>query len=227
MPQRFSLSQDLSVAENLRFFGDLFGVPRRELPARLARLYDFSGLSPFKSRRAGALSGGMKQKLALSCMLVHSPEVLVLDEPTFGVDPVSRGELWSILGELRAQGSTILVSTAYMDEALLCDRVALLFEGRILAEEAPRELAARFAEALFLVQTPAAHRVHEVLAGSPLCGECHLFGDGVHFTLRPGATTTQVADLLAGSGLQFQPPRAIEPGLEDLFLKLMRGARRE
>jgi ABC-2 type transport system ATP-binding protein len=223
MPQRFSLYQDLSVAENLRFFGDLFGVPRRELAGRLARLYEFSGLSPFKSRRAGALSGGMKQKLALSCMLVHSPEVLVLDEPTFGVDPVSRGELWDILKALRDQGSAVLVSTAYMDEALLCDRVALLFEGRILAEESPGELAGQYGEPLYLVETPVAHRVHAELERSRLCGQCHLFGDGVHVTLGPGVTATQVAELLAASGVQSQPPRPISPGLEDLFLKLMRG----
>ena len=222
MPQRFSLYQDLSVAENLRFFGDLFGVPRRELGQRLARLYEFSGLAPFKSRRAGALSGGMKQKLALSCMLVHSPEVLVLDEPTFGVDPVSRGELWDILRALRDQGSAVLVSTAYMDEALLCDRVALVFEGRILAEESPRELAARYDEPLYLVETPAAHRAYVELERSLLCGQCNLFGDGVHITLRPGVTTTQVAERLAGGEVEFRPPRPIVPGLEDLFLKLMK-----
>ena len=128
----------------------------------------------------------MKQKLALSCMLVHSPEVLVLDEPTIGVDPVSRGEFWDILKALRDQGSAVLVSTAYMDEALLCDRVALLFEGRILAEESPGELAGQYGEPLYLVETPVAHRVHAELESSLLCGQCHLFGDGVHVTLRPG-----------------------------------------
>jgi ABC-2 type transport system ATP-binding protein len=222
MPQRFSLYQDLSVAENLRFFGDLFGVPRRLLGERLSRLYEFSGLSPFKSRRAGALSGGMKQKLALSCMLVHSPEVLVMDEPTFGVDPVSRGELWDILRALRDEGTAVLVSTAYMDEALLCDRVALVHEGRILAEESPGELAARYEEPLYLVQTAAAHRAHAELERSLLCGQCTLFGGGVHITLRPGVTTTQVEERLAGGGVEFQPLRRIVPGLEDLFLKLMK-----
>jgi len=140
MPQRFSLYQDLTVAENIHFFAELFDVPREEMNSRIEELYEFSTLGPFKERRAGALSGGMKQKLALSCMLVHQPSVIVLDEPTFGVDPVSRNDFWEILKTLAGRGTTILVSTAYMDEALLCDRVALVYRGRLLATDEPTAL---------------------------------------------------------------------------------------
>ncbi|MBR9974837.1 MAG: ABC transporter ATP-binding protein [Bacteroidetes bacterium] len=142
MPQRFSLYPDLSVEQNLRFFGELFSVPKTELPARLERLYRFSRLQPFARRLAGRLSGGMKQKLALSCTLIHNPVLLVLDEPTTGVDPVSRHEFWDILRELRTQGVTILVSTPYMDEARLCDRIVIMHEGRALAQGTPDELIA-------------------------------------------------------------------------------------
>jgi len=222
MPQRFSLYQDLTVAENLRFFADLFNVPRNELGPRVEQLYEFSSLAPFKDRRAGALSGGMKQKLALSCMLVHQPSVIVLDEPTFGVDPVSRNDFWQILKTLAARGTTVLVSTAYMDEALLCDKVALVFKGRILAADAPQLLRTRFEEQLYLAATDAPHIVYAALQKSSLCGECELFGDGVHFTLANGATEADVARALADRGTAFSGIRLIDPGLEDLFLKLMK-----
>ena len=223
MPQRFSLYQDLTVAENLRFFGDLYEVPRDELARRLTRLYEFSGLGPFKDRRSGALSGGMKQKLALSCMLVHSPEVVVLDEPTFGVDPVSRNDFWTILKGLRDEGTTILVSTAYMDEALLCDRVALVYRGELLATDRPADLRNRFTEPLYLVDTDAPHLAFGELERSGLCGECNFFGDGVHITLAPDATTEAVGALLKESGVDSRTIRPLQPGLEDLFLKLMKG----
>ncbi len=223
MPQRFSLYQDLTVAENLRFFGDLYQVPREELAGRLAQLYDFSGLGPFKDRRSGALSGGMKQKLALSCMLVHSPEVVVLDEPTFGVDPVSRNDFWTILKGLRDRGTTILVSTAYMDEALLCDRVSLVYRGELLATDRPADLRSRYTEPLYLVDTDAPHLAFAALERSGLCRACHFFGDGVHLTLASGATLEALSSLLGDSGAVFRAIRPIQPGLEDLFLKLMKG----
>ncbi len=222
MPQRFSLYQDLTVEENLRFFADLFMVPRGDLPARMERLYGFSGLGPFKARRAGRLSGGMKQKLALSCMLVHTPEVIVLDEPTFGVDPVSRHELWNILKSLRDQGTTVLVSTAYSDEAGLCDRVALVFKGRILALDAPERLKDLFKEPLYAARTDSPHTVYDALRGTGLCGECNFFGDGVHFTLAPGATKDEAAAAIAARGARLRGIEAVEPGIEDLFLKLMK-----
>jgi ABC-2 type transport system ATP-binding protein len=222
MPQRFSLYQDLTVEENLRFFGDLFAVSRRELARRVERLYGFSGLAPFKARRAAALSGGMKQKLALSCMLVHAPEVIVLDEPTFGVDPVSRNEFWSILGSLRSEGTTILVSTAYMDEALLCDRVALVYKGEILASDVPAALCASYGDALYLAETESPHRAYDALLAAALCGECNLFGEGVHLTLAPGVGIGEVERALVERGVELKALRHIEPGLEDLFLRLMK-----
>ncbi len=223
MPQRFSLYQDLTVEENLRFFGDLFGVPRREMDARIERLYRFSALAPFRKRRAGALSGGMKQKLALSCMLVHEPEVVVLDEPTFGVDPVARNEFWEILKDLARSGTTILVSTAYMDEALLCDVVALAYQGRLLATDAPARLLAGFPSRLYLAATESPHLALRLLERTPLCRSCHLFGDGVHFTLREGASIASAAKALEGRQAAVSEIRAIEPGLEDLFLELLKG----
>lgn len=140
MSQRFGLYTDLTVEENLRFYADLYQVPRRERPARFEELYAFSGLGPFRQRLAGALSGGMKQKLGLSAALVHRPPLLLLDEPTFGVDPLSRRDLWLIVHEMVGAGTTVLVSTAYLDEAERCDRVLLLHEGRTLGLDRPGEL---------------------------------------------------------------------------------------
>jgi ABC-2 type transport system ATP-binding protein len=151
MPQRFSLYPDLTVDENLRFFADLFRVPKAERRQRSGELLAFSRLTPFVKRRAGQLSGGMKQKLALSCALIHTPRVLMLDEPTTGVDPVSRREFWDILGKLRADGVTILVSTPYMEEAELCDRVALMHRGRVLTTGRARDIAAGFPGTVFAV----------------------------------------------------------------------------
>ena len=144
MPQRFSLYPDLSVIENLRFFADLYAVPEAERERQERRLLEFSRLAPFKNRRAGQLSGGMKQKLALSCTLIHSPEILILDEPTTGVDPVSRQEFWLILRELADSGKGLLVSTPYMDEAELCDRILLMHQGTTLASGTPEEIPCLF-----------------------------------------------------------------------------------
>ena len=142
MSQRFGLYGDLTVRENLDFYADLYRVPRRERAARLERLFHFSGLGPFQERLAGMLSGGMKQKLGLMCALVHEPRILLLDEPTFGVDPISRRDLWIIVHEMVAHGVTVLVSTSYMDEAERCDRVALLNRGRFIALDEPGALVA-------------------------------------------------------------------------------------
>jgi ABC-2 type transport system ATP-binding protein len=222
MPQRFSLYQDLTVEENLRFFGDLFAVPIGELSDRIERLYGFSGLRAFKTRRAGALSGGMKQKLALSCVLVHAPEVIVLDEPTFGVDPVSRDEFWRILRDLRDRGTTILVSTAYMDEAHLCDRVGLVHHGRLLAEDTPEALTHRYPRPLYLAEGGSPRRLYEELSRIPGLEELHLFGDGVHFALAPGRTVEQTAARLEERGVRAERIERVAPGLEDLFLLLMK-----
>ena len=142
MPQRFGLYADLTVRENLEFYADLFVVPRRDRRVRLDRLYHFSGLGAFRDRLAGKLSGGMKQKLGLMCALIHEPRILLLDEPTFGVDPISRRDLWIIVHEMVAGGVTAVVTTSYMDEAERFDRVALLHRGQVLAVDAPETLVA-------------------------------------------------------------------------------------
>lgn len=144
MPQRFGLYQDLTVDENLRFFMDIYGIPARERMARRERYLGFSNLLPFADRPAGKLSGGMKQKLGLACVLVHEPRILVLDEPTNGVDPVSRREFWDILLEMKRAGMTLVVSTAYLDEGELCDRLALMHRASILAEGSPGEIRSSF-----------------------------------------------------------------------------------
>jgi ABC-2 type transport system ATP-binding protein len=145
MPQRFGLYQDLTVAENLDFFMDIYGITGAERRRRRERYLGFSNLLPFTERRAGDLSGGMKQKLGLACVLVHEPRVLILDEPTNGVDPVSRQEFWQILAEMKQAGMTILVSTAYLDEGERCDRLLLMHNARILADAAPAEIRAGYA----------------------------------------------------------------------------------
>jgi ABC-2 type transport system ATP-binding protein len=152
MPQRFSLYQDLSVLENLDFFADIFGIAGKEKADRTAQLLDFAGLQPFKGRRAGLLSGGMKQKLALACTLIHRPGLLLLDEPTVGVDPVARRDFWTMLKSLRAEGISLIVSTPYMDEAALCDSLALLHEGSVLAKGSPAEMLAAYPYRLYRVE---------------------------------------------------------------------------
>lgn len=227
MPQRFSLYQDLSVEENLRFFADLFHVPREERTGKLKELYSFSGLEPFKKRRAGDLSGGMKQKLALSCMLVHSPEVIVLDEPTFGVDPLSRSEFWQILLDLKAGGTSVLVSTAYMDEAAYCDNVGLMFNGRMLVQDKPGHLSSLFGEKLYALHSYKPNRATVALRESGLCSFIQLFGEGPHFSLSPGRKQEEVLSLMEKEDIPCDRIEVIEAGIEDLFLKLMEEDRHE
>ena len=222
MPQHFSLYQDLTVKENLLFFADLFDVNRKEALRRMEELFLFSGLKPFVRRKAGALSGGMKQKLALSCMLIHSPDIIILDEPTFGVDPLSRNDFWQILARLKEEGTTILVSTAYMDEAGLCDRVGLIFKGRLLASDEPEGLKKSYPRTLYRIGTSRPHLVQDSLEAAGICDECHLFGEGVHVTFQPGRTTANGKEVLERAGLSWDSFDAIEAGMEDLFLKLMK-----
>ena len=165
MPQRFSLYQDLSVQQNLQFFADLFQVSEQEKEKQLKKLYQFSRLAPFKDRKAAALSGGMRQKLALSCALIHTPDILVLDEPTFGVDPVSRQEFWDILHLIQDQGTTILVSTAYMDEAELCQRIALINEGKIVGLDSPANLKKEFPFPIYKIAGKKLHLLRDYFNG--------------------------------------------------------------
>lgn len=221
MPQRFSLYPDLTVNENLRFFGDLFKVPAEEQADRMRKLYEFSKLEPFRNRRADALSGGMKQKLALSSMLMHQPEVIVLDEPTFGVDPVSRSEFWDILKKLRDNGTSILVSTAYMDEAGLCDRVALMFGGKILAQGKPGQLLKNFEESLYLIETDRVYETFKKLENLKIFSEFNLFGDGIHIVDNENRGEQEIIHLLNKNSVDYKSVVSIEACLEDLFLKLI------
>ncbi len=222
MPQRFSLYPDLTVEENINFFGDLFAVPASVQKKRKEKLYAFSRLGPFKNRRAGALSGGMKQKLALSCMLMHEPKVVVLDEPTFGVDPVSREEFWDILKQLAANGTSILVTTAYMDEARLCDRVGLIFEGKLLAVDSPEQLVRTFGTPVYRLSGSAPHVLYEALEQTPLKNHISLFGDGVHILDTEGIGYRTLRRQISSIEVPWDTFESIPAGMEDLFLSLMK-----
>jgi ABC-type multidrug transport system, ATPase component len=218
MPGRFSLYQDLSVEENLKFFATVFNTTIEENYHVIKDIYQ--QIEPFKKRRAGALSGGMKQKLALSCALIHKPEILILDEPTTGVDPVSRRDLWEMLKRLKEQGIIIVVSTAYMDEASLCDRIALMRDGRFIASGTPQEIIDEYTETLWSVQTEKmAASLHD-LRTHPQVESCFAFGDMHHITVRRGLSQQVLSDYLKGKGYKHIRISSIEPTVEDCFMAL-------
>jgi ABC-2 type transport system ATP-binding protein len=222
MSQRFGLYGDLTVRENLDFYADLYRVPRAARPARLERLFRFSNLEPFQDRLAGKLSGGMKQKLGLSCALIHEPRILLLDEPTFGVDPVSRRELWVIVHEMVAEGITAVVSTAYLDEAERFDRLALLHRGRLVALDTPAALARRFAGELLEVQVAAARAARPAIAGHPAVRRAAVFGDRLHLTVDSvAAAAPPIERALGAAGFTVAGSRRIPPSLEDDFIQLL------
>ena len=219
MSQRFGLYADLTVRENLQFYADLYEVPAAELPARLERLYRFSNLEPFADRFAGKLSGGMKQKLGLSCALVHEPRVLLLDEPTFGVDPVSRRDLWIIVHEMVARGVTAVVSTAYMDEAERFDRMALLHRGRIVALDTPEALQSELAGRLLGYRAEPIREARIAAAAVPGVARATVFGEWLHVTVAEGAAVTARLDAaLREAGCTVHEHHPIEPSLEDVFM---------
>lgn len=222
MPQRFGLYGDLTVLENLQFYADLFQVPRRDLPARLERLFQFSNLGPFKERLAAKLSGGMKQKLALSCALIHQPKILLLDEPTFGVDPISRRDLWLIVHEMVAQGVTVVVSTAYMDEAERFDRLALLHEGRILALDTPRALEDRLGGRMLAIEVDRIRGARDLLEQHGSALRVAMFGDALHVTVTDDDAARSVLTALANAGYTVTAARTIAPSLEDVFIEKIR-----
>ncbi len=221
MSQRFGLYEDLTVRENLDFYADLYRVPRAERPARLERLYAFSRLGEFTDRLAGKLSGGMKQKLSLSCALVHKPDILLLDEPTFGVDPISRRELWLILHEMVAEGITIVVSTSYLDEAERCDRVALLHEGRLLALDTPTALRGSVSGRMLAIRSSRLRRARDVLRGAATVRSAHLFGDAVHVLVEAGVRDEEALAPVRAAGLDVRDVEETEPSLEDVFMRLV------
>lgn len=224
MPGRFALYADLSVEENLSFFASVFGTTIKEGYDLIAPIY--KQIEPFKQRRAGALSGGMKQKLALSCALVHRPELLLLDEPTTGVDAVSRREFWDLLGALRATGLTIIASTPYMDEAARCDRVALMQDGALLALDAPADVGKRFPRPLFAVASPDRGALLQALRSYPNAASVYPFGETIHFSdkrnqVSPDLLVSELTTYLQSKQLNNAVVAPIAAGIEDTFIELM------
>ncbi|MDR1675947.1 MAG: ABC transporter ATP-binding protein [Tannerella sp.] len=218
VPGRFSLYPDLTVEENLTFFASVFGTTLRDNYHLIADIYRH--IEPFRHRRAGKLSGGMKQKLALSCALIHRPSVLLLDEPTTGVDPVSRREFWEILGRLKSEGITILVSTPYMDEATRCDRIALMREGRFLMVDTPQRMVSRFGRTLWAVSGERMSKLLADLRQCPGVHTCYAFGSTHHITVDAGLLTLDsLHRRLTGLGHTGLDIRPIEATVEDCFLE--------
>ncbi len=220
MPGTFSLYQDLTVEENLQFFASIFGTT---IQANYDLVKDiYSQIEPFKDRRAGALSGGMKQKLALSCAMIHKPEILFLDEPTTGVDAVSRREFWEMLHRLKASGITILVSTPYMDEAALCDRIALIQDGKLLNTGSPGQIRAGFTQTLFALRSANMHLLLRDLEKLDECENVYPFGQYLHFIPRPGQHSVQSMK----EKIRFAHPDAeviiVKADIEDCFIHLMK-----
>ena len=220
MPGRFSLYPDLSVEENIAFFAALFGVRIEDNYDLIAPIY--KQIEPFRTRRAGKLSGGMKQKLALCCALIHRPSVLFLDEPTTGVDAVSRSEFWDMLAELKSKGISMLVSTPYMDEASRCDRIALINEGRILGIDTPQGIVAGFDEPLYAISSKEMFGLLIEARRTQGIKECYPFGEAHHMVTERGFDTARFADELTGLGFRNVVVRPVEAGIEDVFIKLMR-----
>lgn len=219
MPGRFSLYQDLSVEENLNFFATVFNTTVEENYELVRDIY--VQIEPFKKRKAGKLSGGMKQKLALCCALIHRPEVLFLDEPTTGVDPVSRVEFWDMLDRLKKQGITILVSTPYMDEASRCDRIALMRSGRCLSVDTPAGIRSSFGRQLWTVRSSAMYKLLVDLRAFPGTYSCYAFGDAHHLTLKEnGKEMDALKQFLRNKGYTDVVIEPVMPSVEDCFMAL-------
>jgi len=219
MPGKFSLYQDLTVEENLTFFATVFNTTIEENYHLIKDIYE--QIEPFKDRRAGALSGGMKQKLALSCALIHKPSVLFLDEPTTGVDPVSRKEFWEMLKRLQEQGIAILVSTPYMDEATLCDRIALITDGKILKIETPENIIKQFDNILWAVQSSDMHTLLNDVRSNKNILTCFAFGESLHVTIaNENYSMDELKKFLEEKGHNEVHIEAIEATIEDCFMDL-------
>jgi ABC-2 type transport system ATP-binding protein len=226
MPQAFSLYPDLSVRENLVFFADIYGVPARQRDERMRELLTFSRLTGFQSRRAEHLSGGMKKKLALACTLIHEPEVLFLDEPTTGVDPVSRRELWRILYDLLARGVTIFVSTPYMDEAERCSSVGFLYKGRLLVMGTPTELEQQLDYSLIELKGRPRKVTQAVARQTEGVADVQIFGDRLHLSVMDvEGTMARLTTVLTDAGVEIIVLRSIGVSMEDVFMSLTRRER--
>ncbi len=221
MPQHFSLYGDLTVSENMKFFSDLYKVPRDQYEERKKELLHFSALSSFQNRLARNLSGGMQKKLALSCNLFHTPKILFLDEPTTGVDPVSRRELWDFLFALKNQGKTLIVSTPYMDEAQKCHRVALIYNGQILALDKPDDLIRNFTNTV-IEFTSDQKNARFVLKTMPSLQDIYPYAGALHLTFNPGVDGVEITkDFCQAQDIRAKSIKKIDPSFEDTFLDLI------
>jgi ABC-2 type transport system ATP-binding protein len=223
MAQSFNLYGDLSVWENLNFFADVFEVTGAEREARIQRLLDFARLGEFRDRRAAQLSGGMQKKLALACTLIHTPEIIFLDEPTTGVDPVSRREFWDILTDLHLQGITLVVSTPYMDEAERCSRVGLIYQGRLVVCDTPEKVKAMTEGELIALWPSNVREAQEALTGLEGVLEIQTYGDQLRiFTHDTDGLMEQLRSVLTEKGIEVQDMRKTRPRMEEAFISLIR-----
>jgi ABC-2 type transport system ATP-binding protein len=220
--QRFSLYGELTVEENLELFADLYAVPKEDRLPRLQRLMQFSRLEPFRTRLAQNLSGGMRQKLSLSCSLIHTPKLLFLDEPTTGVDPVSRRDLWRLLFDLWQEGVTIIVSTPYMDEAERCTRVGFLSQGKLVASGRPEDLRRAFRGTILEVFSDQRFAAKDALEHSAHVVDVNLFGEGIHVTVHddPAAAETETRNVLSARNIGVRSIQRVDPSIEDVFFQL-------
>jgi ABC-2 type transport system ATP-binding protein len=218
MSQRFGLYEDLTVIENIHFYADLYGLSRKERPPRIERLLGFSNLTAFRDRLAGNLSGGMKQKLGLACALVHTPEVLFLDEPTCGVDPVSRRDFWRILYDLLKEEITVFVSTAYLDEAERCTRIGLIHKGAILMADEPARIKDTMGMPMIEVLSPDARGLKSIIANMAGVRSVNMYGDRLHIAVEKRDIIDTVLEEFRKRDLEIQGQREITPSLEDVFI---------
>jgi ABC-2 type transport system ATP-binding protein len=227
LPQRFGLYGDLSVLENIHFYADLYRVPKRERKDRIARLLQFASLEPFVKRKAQDLSGGMKQKLGLICALVHTPEILFLDEPTTGVDPLSRRDFWVILYDLLKEGVTILFSTSYMDEAERCSRIGLIHQGKLLAADTPAAVKARIGGTILQLRVEDNRKAVKVLEQTGSFRSVVLSGDKIHLIVDdPEEGEVLIREILKSKGINIIDLTIVKPSLEDVFVSMVRGQKR-
>jgi ABC-2 type transport system ATP-binding protein len=224
MSQRFGLYEDLTVLENILFYADLYEVSGQERPARLERLLGFSGLAPFQKRLAGALSGGMKQKLGLACALIHTPEVLLLDEPTNGVDPVSRREFWKILYDLLRERVTIVLSTSYLDEAERCTRIGVMHGGRIILEGEPLDIRRSLKIVMTEIWVDRVRDAGVIARRVPGVREVTVYGERVHVALEGKTVLEALLRRLEEEGIVVQDHRMILPSLEDVMIASVKGS---
>lgn len=223
MSQKFGLYEDLTVMENIIFYADLYEVPKKERPKRVERLLGFSNLTPFKERLAGRLSGGMKQKLGLACALIHTPVVLFLDEPTNGVDPVSRRDFWKILYDLLKEGVTIFVSTSYLDEAERCTRICLMHKGKILMDDNPAAIKRSLGMPMVEMWSDDARNAIDIIKSVKGVQSVSLYGNKLHVAITKSELVNDIIVNLSRSGIGIRGHREILPSIEDIFIAQVEG----